>query len=95
MLLIYSTPQTPQEAQTQLDSLTVEAVEVMHPTNRRRLYQKRNKINTYYDRILLISNTYANKGVQGWDVVATRAREDRKILMAVKEGLQDEAIQIY
>ena len=95
MIYIFKMPDTPAEAIEELGKILKYAVHIMCPENRRKLYLKRNKVNAAYDKIGLLSNTLANQGDPAWIPVAEKAREDRKILVSVKEGLQEDAIQIY
>ena len=95
MIYIFKMPSTPAEAIEELNKMLKYAVHIMCPENRRKLYLKRNKINSAYDKVALLSNALANQGEKSWIPIAEKAREDRQILVSVKEGLQEEAIQIY
>ena len=95
MMYIFKMPSSPAEAIAELELMLKYAVHIMCPENRRKLYLKRNKINSAYDRVALLGNALANRGDKAWIPVAEQARVDRQILVNVKEGLQEDAIQIY
>ena len=95
MLYVYKDPETPKEAMLELDKLALEASHVMMPANRRRLGQRRNTLNAQYDQLQLFANLKANQGDEGWEKVAARITDDKRILSGVKEKMQIEGIQLY
>ena len=95
MLFIMKVPTTASEASTILDKLEVQAVEVMQPTNRRRLGQRRNYLNSCYDQVQLVANLHANKGDKKWEAIATRVSNDKQILAVTKEQMQLNDITLY
>ena len=96
MLFIFKVPATAKDAEVMLDRLLDQAIEVMQPTNRRRLGQRRNYLNACYDQLYLKSNTLANKpGNKDWEAVAVRCNEDKKILSGTKEQMQANDITLY
>lgn len=95
MLFIMKVPTTASEASTILDKLQVQAVEVMQPTNRRRLGQRRNYLNACYDQVQQIANLHANNGDKKWEAIATRVSNDKSILQITKEQMQLNDITLY
>ena len=99
MLFVFELPATVGEAHKVLDALTQQAITVMAPDNRRRLGQRRNKLNAYYDQLTMLTNTKANslegKDKDDWIKVAERVTRDKKILTSVKDQMQMEGIQLY
>mgnify|MGYP003150835299 CR=1 FL=1 len=97
MIWIFKLPTSAPLAMTILDRLIDQAVEVMHPTNRRRLSHRRNKLNSYYDQIYLKANALANmEGDKSpWIAVAERTNTDRKILNDTKEAQQEMDTRLY
>ena len=98
MIFVFSLPETPADAQLELDKLSDQAVTVMMPENRRRLSQRRNKLNAHYDQLYLKANLHANKGDKDWQAVAERVNLDKKVLTATKEAMQidpDASVTIY
>ena len=97
MLYVFKLPTTPAEAHLELDKLYHQAVTVMAPDNRRRLGQRRNKLNAHYDQLQLLSNGKANGDNPDpeWVVVAERVGKDKLVLSSVKDLMQTEGIQLY
>jgi len=98
MYYVFRLPETPGDAQLELDKLSKSAVTIMMPENRRRLSQRRNILNAHYDQLYLTANLQANKGDKGWQAVAERVSMDKKILVATKEAMQsdpDASVTIY
>ena len=97
MVWIFKLPLTPVEAMAILDRLIDHAVEVMHPTNRRRLGQRRNKLNSYYDQLYLKANARANMegDTSDWIAVAERCDNDRRILNDTKEAQMETDVRLY
>ena len=97
MLYVFKLPTTPAEAHVELDQLYSQAVEVMMPANRRRLGQRRNKLNAHYDQIQLLANGKANADNPDpeWQAVAERVGKDKLVLSSVKDLMQIEGIQLY
>ena len=62
MIFVFKVPDTPADAQLELDKLADKAVTIMMPENRRRLQQRRNTLNAHYDQLYLKANLHANKG---------------------------------
>ena len=98
MIFVFKLSETPADAQIELDKLADQAVTVMMPENRRRLSQRRNKLNAHYDQLYLKANLHANKGDKEWQAVAERVNLDKKILVVTKEQMQidpDASVTIY
>tara|TARA_R100001463_G_scaffold33966_3_gene74986 strand:+ start:98 stop:391 length:294 start_codon:yes stop_codon:yes gene_type:complete len=97
MVWIFKLPVNAAAAVEILNRLIDLAVEVMHPTNRRRLGQRRNKLNSYYDQLYLKANTMANlEGPSSdWTAIAERCNEDRKILNDTKEAQTETDVRLY
>ena len=97
MIFVFKLPTTPEEANKELDKLYHQAVTIMAPENRRRLSQRRNKLNAYYDQIQLLSNGKANcdEADSKWIAVAERVTKDKKVLQGVKDSMQVEGIVLY
>ena len=90
MIFVFKVPDTPADAQLELDKLADKAVTIMMPENRRRLQQRRNTLNAHYDQLYLKANLHANKGDAGWQKVAERCQADKKILGGTKEAMQSD-----
>ena len=97
MVWIFKLPANAAAAVAILDRLIDLAVEVMHPTNRRRLGQRRNKLNSYYDQLYLKANTMANLegNSSDWIAIAERCDNDRKILNDTKEAQTETDVRLY
>ena len=95
MLFIFKIPATAVAAMLMLDQLADQAIEVMQPTNRRRLGQRRNHLNACYDQLYTKANLMANKGDADWAAVAERVSEDKNILVGTKDQMQMNDVTLY
>ena len=95
MFIVFELPATAKAAEAMCDALADQAVEVMHPTNRRRLGQRRTYLNACYDQLSAKANLEANKGSKAWQLIASRVTKDKKILVVCKEQMQADNITIW
>ena len=97
-LFVFSMPTTPAEALNMLPGLRAYAVEVLTPSNRRSLFQKRKKLNAYYDKVILFANATADELQSDpsvaqlhaeWVTVATRFRQSKSSLQQYKDAMRE------
>ena len=71
----------------------------MAPANRRRLGQRRNKLNAQYDQIQMLSNARANDDTcsdqAAWIKVAEKVTRDKTVLSDTKEAMQQTSVSLY
>ena len=97
MLYIYEEPTTVEEAYKTLRDLAQQARQVQFPgNNRRRLGQRRNTINTYYDCLTALAHYNGNdksldsKLQQKWKDISAKVKRDRKLIVMSKESIQQD-----
>ena len=105
-LFVFSMPTTPAEALNMLPELRVYAVEVLMPSSRRNLFQKRKKVNSYYDKVILLANDIALELKDDpnlaqlhteWADVAKKYKASKAMLDGTKTAMQqsEEIVQLY
>ena len=105
-LFVFQMPTTPAEALNMLPDLRIYAIEVLMPGSRRNLFQKRKKVNSYYDKVILLSNDIALELKddpnlvqlhKDWADVAKKYSASKKLLDGTKRSMQEseELVQLY